>query len=51
MSALQEIVTTGILITGSIAGGQLAWLGTDKVIGLLGTEPRDWLASKLGSDG
>ncbi len=51
MSALQDIVGTGILVTGAIAGGQLAWLGMDKLIALLGTEPRDWLAAKLRSDG
>lgn len=51
VSALQDIVGTGILVTGAIAGGQLAWLGMDKLIALLGTEPRDWLAAKLRSDG
>ncbi|GAB3269875.1 hypothetical protein [Kineosporia babensis] len=51
MSALEEIVYTGILVSGAIAAGQIAWLGMDKVVGKLGVEPRDWLAAKLRSDG
>ncbi len=51
VSTLEEIVYTGILASGAIAAGQLAWLGMDKVIGRLGVEPKDWLAAKLRSDG
>ncbi len=50
MNALQDLVTVGILVSGAIAGGHLAWRGTDKLIAFLGTEPRDWLAAKLRSD-
>ncbi|GLY19042.1 hypothetical protein LWF15_15390 [Kineosporia rhizophila] len=45
-----EIVYTGILVSGAIAAGQMAWLGMDKLVGRLGVEPRDWLAAKLRSE-
>ncbi|MBT0771214.1 hypothetical protein KIH74_19900 [Kineosporia sp. J2-2] len=50
MGTLADLVNTGILISGSIAGGQLAWLGVDKLIGKIGVEPRHWLESKLRSE-
>ncbi|GLY26805.1 hypothetical protein [Kineosporia sp. NBRC 101731] len=50
MGTLEQIVYTGIMISGAIAMGQIAWLGTDKVIGKLGTEPRHWLENKLRSE-
>jgi hypothetical protein len=49
-STLQEIVYTGILASGAIAAGQLAYLGMDKVIGRIGVEPWEWLTAKLRSD-
>jgi hypothetical protein len=51
VGTLEEIVYTGILASGAIAAGQLAWLGMDKVIGRFGVEPKDWLAAKLRSEG
>ncbi|GAA3608899.1 hypothetical protein GCM10022223_26170 [Kineosporia mesophila] len=49
MGTLEQIFYTGIMISGAIATGQLAWLGTDKVIEKLGTEPRHWLENKRRS--
>lgn len=50
MGTLEEIVNTGILVSGAIASGQIAWLVMDKLVDRLGVEPRDWLANKLRSE-
>ncbi|GAB6900061.1 hypothetical protein [Kineosporia succinea] len=47
---MSEIVWTGVFISGAVAAGQFAWLGMDKLIGMIGTEPRTWLENKLRSE-
>ncbi len=49
-SSMSEIVWTGVFISGAVAAGQFAWLGMDKLIGMIGTEPRTWLENKLRSE-
>lgn len=44
---MEALVYTGILVSGAVAAGQMAWVSMDRLIGRIGVEPRTWLAEKL----
>jgi len=50
VGTMETLVYTGILVSGAIAAGQMAWAGMDRLIGRIGVEPRIWLAERLRND-